>query len=65
MLFGGVIIWYSYYSCGVLWYGDITTVLFLTVVIRTEFFGWVISLQCYLVRLLFGTVIIPLVFSVW
>ena len=56
-VFGEVIVGISYHSCGVLRYGDITVVLFCAVIICMAFFGTVISLLCYLLRLLFGTFI--------
>ena len=53
VLFGAVIIRYSFYSCGVLRYVDITAVLFCAVIVCVAFFFWVISLQCYSVELFF------------
>ena len=53
-----IIILYSYYLCSVLQYGDMTVVLFDTVITRMAFFSLLISLRCYSVRLLIGMVII-------
>ena len=48
MLVGAAII-----SCSIFQDGDVTAVLFGTAIIRAAFFGTVISVRCYSVRLLF------------